>query len=243
MTADKPRSDAQLPPWNPVPTRTTGPGIPRDSDAGDVRARFADSASRAASRAYEAAYGNPVSVEARGIRWRLDPRIATAIVVILGVTGVITWSFMREHESAPVTFATVSSESAASTIFVHVAGNVAQPGMVELPAGARVADAIEAAGGVTKHADSGAVNLAREVRDGEQVFVPREGESAGASHININRATVAELDSLPGVGPALASRIVEYRREHGPFSTVKDLQKVSGIGPVIISEIADIATT
>lgn len=155
-------------------------------------------------------------------------------------------------------------------VAVHVVGQVTSPGVVEVAAGSRVIDAITAAGGLTEAADSGAVNLARPVVDGEQIYVPVPGETppaqvpvaelpsgsastapgtgtsgatpAAGAAINLNTADVAALDTLPGVGPAIAGRIVDWREAHGGFATVDDLLEVSGIGPAVLAKIRDLVT-
>ena len=133
-------------------------------------------------------------------------------------------------------------------VVVDVAGAVARPGLVRLRGGDRVADAVAAAGGVTAEAEIAGLNQARVVADGEQVRVPRAGEApppspatpggtggaaAGgpASPVDLNRATLAELDTLPGVGPATATAIIAWRDENGRFRRVDDLLEVPGIGP------------
>lgn len=159
--------------------------------------------------------------------------------------------------------------AAAGRIVVHVVGAVASPGVVVLADGARVADAIAAAGGAASDADTEQLNLARVLGDGEQVRVPHVGEqlaapdpapsppgasgggaAAGASGgrppaagpININTAGASELEALPGIGPALAARIVEYRDGHGPFASVDDLTDVPGIGPAKLEALRSQAT-
>lgn len=139
------------------------------------------------------------------------------------------------------------SDEAAGTVFVHVVGEVGSPGVVELEAGARVGDAVAAAGGATERAVLEGVNLARVVADGEQIVVPdaeaaaqgSAGGAGGASDgsgggtggaIDLNTADAAELETLPRVGPALAQRIVEWRQRNGRFSSVDQLLDVSGIG-------------
>jgi competence protein ComEA len=131
-------------------------------------------------------------------------------------------------------------------LLVHVAGKVRRPGVVRLPVGARVYDALEAAGGARPGVDLATLNLARPLVDGEQVLVgeaqpqargspppqPADGipTNAPAAPVNLNTATVEQLDSLPGVGPVLAQRIIDARDERGGFTSVQELREVSGIG-------------
>lgn len=141
----------------------------------------------------------------------------------------------------------VAPEDDPAVLVVHVDGAVAAPGVYELAEGARVNDAIAAAGGLAEGADTSSINLAAGVLDGEKIYVPLEGEgapaaaeagSAGAASsaddtpapVNINTATIEELDELPGVGEATARAIVEDREQNGPFSVPEDLMRVSGIG-------------
>ncbi len=130
-------------------------------------------------------------------------------------------------------------EIVAPEIMVDVAGAVNSPGVYSLPASSRVVDAIKAAGDTASGADLSEINLARVIKDGEQIYVNsavanskgvRVSKTVRAGPININRATAGEFDSLDGIGPVIARRIVEYRRVNGPFMSVEDLQKVSGIG-------------
>jgi len=130
-------------------------------------------------------------------------------------------------------------------VVVDVAGAVARPGLVRLRGGDRVADAVAAAGGATAEAETAGLNQARVVADGEQVRVPRAGEvpppapagtggalaGVSADPVDLNRATLAELDTLPGVGPATATAIIAWRDENGGFRQVDDLLEVPGIGP------------
>lgn len=152
-------------------------------------------------------------------------------------------------------------------VVVHVLGAVVEPGIVELPLGSRVVDAIAAARGPTDDADVAGVNLARVVADGEQLVVPRVGEvpapaaagvegaggagGAGGSggsgvdsegRVNINTANATALETLAGVGPALAARIIAWREQNGPFRSVDELTAVSGIGPSTLDGMRDQVT-
>ena len=145
--------------------------------------------------------------------------------------------------------------TSSTTLFVHVFGAVNDPGLFELRDGARVIDAVSAAGGFADGADRGGVNLARPVADGEQIAVPREGEgppataetgtggtgTAGASKkVSLNSASLAELATLPQIGPATAQRIVDWRTANGRFSAVEDLMSVSGIGQKTFDGLKDL---
>ncbi|MFD3444295.1 ComEA family DNA-binding protein [Microbacteriaceae bacterium 4G12] len=141
------------------------------------------------------------------------------------------------------------TDAIARPVLVHVLGSVAAPGLFELGAGARVVDAVAAAGGLTPGADSARINLARVVADGEQLYVPAVGEviplavaSPGATAsgpggaaavpavVDLNAATLADLDTLPRIGPGLAQRILDWRTANGRFSAPEDLLEVPGIG-------------
>ena len=133
---------------------------------------------------------------------------------------------------------------------VYVSGEVARPGVYELPGDSRAEDAVAAAGGATAEADLVLINLARRLSDEEQIHVPRKGEtpsvpaqpvsaagSSASGKLNINTATADDLDTLPGIGPSRASAIVDYRSENGPFRTVDDLTSVPNIGERIVDSI------
>jgi competence protein ComEA len=144
-----------------------------------------------------------------------------------------------------------------ASVVVHVVGQVRRPGVVKVPVGSRVCEAIAAAGGPTRAADTGRVNLARVVVDGEQVRVPAPGEAVesssvptgsapgrpGGVKVPLNTADVATLDALPGIGPVLAQRIVDWRTEHGRFATVDELGEVSGIGDKLLAAVRPLVTT
>lgn len=140
-----------------------------------------------------------------------------------------------------------------ASIYVHVVGEVISPGIYELDSGSRLVDVIFAAGGFGKNADQASINLAREVTDGEQVVVFKVGAApqllgsvgaggAAASQISLNRATQAELESLPGVGPALAGRMIDWRTANGGFKKKEDLLNVSGIGDKLFAGIKNQVT-
>ena len=143
-----------------------------------------------------------------------------------------------------------------SRVVVHVVGAVRRAGLYRLSQGDRVADAVARAGGATRKADLSLVNLAALVSDGEQVVVPRRGAvvgggAAGAGAgvgaggvvtgpVHLNGATVEQLDTLPGVGPVTAQKIVDYRQKHGAFTSVDELDAVPGIGPARLDELRDL---
>jgi len=146
-----------------------------------------------------------------------------------------------------------AAEVGTSPLLVHVLGAVARPGLVELSAGARVVDAVAAAGGFTAEADPAGVNLARPVVDGEQLVVlalgqappPATGGASGGGAasgdglVHLNTADIAALDTLPRIGPALAQRIIDWREANGPFTSVDQLLEVAGIGDAVFSGLAD----
>ena len=142
--------------------------------------------------------------------------------------------------TTPTTAAVGEVATTSATVVVSVVGLVARPGLVTLPTGSRVADAVEAAGGLLPEADPASINLAALVSDGEQIAVgvpgaaaPVPGSAAAAGPgalVDLNTASPAELDALPGIGPVLAERIVAWRTEHGGFASVDQLREVPGIG-------------
>jgi competence protein ComEA len=190
---------------------------------------------------------------------------AAAVLVVLAVRLVD-----RDGASDPVPSISMAAPASAkavrprprapdqtrSLIWVDVAGAVRRPGLYSLPAGARVAAALERAGGVRARADRAAVNLAAKVADGQQVFVPLRGRNgaaaasagaaseaagsaaggaaatngSGGTRVSLSNATQPELEQLDGIGPALAQRIIQYREQHGGFRSIDQLQEVSGIG-------------
>lgn len=155
-----------------------------------------------------------------------------------------------------------STSTTPNRLLVHVAGAVVRPGVYELPEGARVADAVQIAGGAQAEADLDRLNLAAKVVDGQRVGVPLNGEplddagamasgdgttdgaadGSGGGLVNLNTANLSQLETLPGVGPATASKIVAYRRERGGFKSVRDLLNIRGIGEARFAELRDRVT-
>jgi competence protein ComEA len=140
----------------------------------------------------------------------------------------------------------------APLLVVDVAGAVKRPGLYRLRDGARIADAVKRAGGPTAHAETGAINLAAPLVDGMQVLVPAHGAAVSAAahggaagqgvRVSLSSATVEQLDSLPGIGPVTAQKIVDWRTAHGPFRSVQALDAVPGIGPARIEQLKDLVT-
>lgn len=157
----------------------------------------------------------------------------------------------------PSAAASHAQEVASGPLVVHVTGAVARPGVVTLDGGARVTDAIAAAGGASGDARLDLLNLARPLQDGEHIHLPREGEepppassAAGtdapggdpSGRIDLNTATAEQLQTLPGIGPAKAAEIVRHREEHGRFDVPGDLRDVPGIGEATFQRLADLVT-
>ncbi len=194
--------------------------------------------------------GNPFAPP-RPLRWKLGRQHASLLVAGVLVL-VIGASFLRTlipgPEPMPIPLARETTENVVSSeaIVVHVVGAVTSPGVVSLPPSSRVQDAILQAGGLLDEAEVSGVNLARLVVDGEQIVVPRRGESAvvGAEgtvgRISLSQADQATLETLPRIGPATAARIIEWRDNNGPFRSVEDLLAVSGIGTATLEGLVDL---
>ena len=144
------------------------------------------------------------------------------------------------------------TETAAATrLVVDVVGAVRRPGLYRLEQGARIADAVARAGGATRKAQLASINLAAPLADGEQVVVPTSGPSPAAGNasaagtatsgpVHLSTATLEQLDSLPGIGPVTAQKILDYRQKHGAFTSVDELDAVSGIGPARLDQLKDL---
>ena len=181
----------------------------------------------------------------QGLR-RIESAAVAAVAVTLSL-GAWWWtSIPAAVAPAPVDespFEAPTGTPAHDLVTVHVAGAVRRPGVVRLEPGSRVVDAIEAAGGATSEAVLAGVNLAAEVADGSQVTVPSRLDGAvGVSStpdptVAVNTASASDLESLPGVGPVLAGRIIAHRDAHGAFRTAEDLLDVSGIGEATLARL------
>ena len=181
----------------------------------------------------------------------VQQRRAVAVALVLAFALVLV---LRHKDggatAAPLRVAPVvpaPGPAAAKSILVDVAGAVARPGLYHLPQGARVADAVARAGGLTRKAERSAVNLAAPVSDGQQVLVAARGSPGAASGsgaasgagapVSLSSATAEQLDALPGVGPVTAQKIIAYRKVHGPFTSIEGLDAIPGIGPARLANL------
>jgi competence protein ComEA len=174
-----------------------------------------------------------------------NQKIALSIIasVVLALSVLIVLRGNTQINAAPEIIPVTIAEP---EIFVDVTGAVNNPGVYTLTGRSRVIDAIKAAGDSAPGADLSTINLARVLNDGEQIYVDstvvnssgqRVSKKVSSGPININRATLRQLDALDGIGPVIAGRIIEYRKKNGSFLTVDDLQKVSGIGAAKFAQI------
>ena len=182
-------------------------------------------------------------------------RRLAALALLCLVAVVLAWRHLGGRATAePLVVAPIAPKAAAARqatagrpLVVDVAGAVRRPGLYRLEQGARVADAIARAGGLTRRAVRTAVNLAAPIADGEQVLVASRGSPAvagadvspagPAAPVSLSSATAEQLDTLPGVGPVTAQKIVEYRQQHGPFTSVDGLDAIPGIGPAKLADL------
>jgi competence protein ComEA len=179
------------------------------------------------------------------------------LLVILGLAIIITIGsfYVYGEKTAVPDQITVNKTSQQETPpqqpaedVVYVSGAVVKPGVVRLPAGSRVQDAVGAVGGITAEANTAKTNLAEKVKDGMHIFIPSYANTPSAQQamsserdgkININQADQNELDKLPGIGPAMAARIIEYREANGSFAAIEDIKKVKGIGEAKFKQLKD----
>ena len=245
------------------PSTPEHPGDPPEDQDADASGT-AHPAARAAPPARAVAPANPAVLAApmaRRVREFTREHLAAVVVVVLVGCGWTAYSLLQAR-STPVAVAATptvlasptATPSPTTTVLVHVLGAVRSPGVVKLPQGSRVADAIAKAGGLTAAADPGELNLAAAVTDGSQLVIGTRGRprgelrgdgvegvvsgKAGSATVSLNTATLEQLDTLPGVGPVTAQRILDWRKEHGRVTTVTELQEVDGIGPKTYADIA-----
>jgi len=191
---------------------------------------------------------------------RYRPYIAMLFLFSIVLAGTI-WA-LRRPEPPALTIITPTPRPTATlaALVVDVRGAVAKPGVYTLPAGSRVQDALGQAGDVLPNAETRSFNMARKVNDGEQIYVPLIGEATAVppapakgvpstaatktpiGKININTASLEELDGLPGIGPTIAQRIIDYRNGNGAFKQIEDVTKVRGIGDSLFGQIKDLIT-
>jgi competence protein ComEA len=192
--------------------------------------------------------------------------VLLAVLALVGHRVAQTGTADAPEVVAPLEPVSTTPAASRAVLVVHVVGAVRRPGLYRLREGARVADAVQRAGGATRRADLAGLNLAAPVVDGVQILVPPRmvGGTAGTPALpgaggatgapdgaagagvgpkpSLSTATAAELDELPGVGPVTAQNIVDYRTEHGPFRSVDDLDAVPGIGPARIEQLRELVT-
>jgi competence protein ComEA len=217
--------------------------------------------------------------ELQGMRWSEREKRLGILLLLSGLVlvSLILYQQFGRDPAPPMTFPAYQEEQDSTQepasgqsnqpeppvapVVVDVKGAVKHPGVYSLPAGARVVDAIERAGGLLEEADPDRINLAQPLTDGMAFRVPFQGEQdnppsepsvaqsagvsgslPGAGKVNINTATEAELDTLPGIGPAKAAAIVKYREEHGPFQEIGHLTRVPGIGEKTFQNLQDLIT-
>jgi len=190
-----------------------------------------------------------------------DPRRAlvrraagVALVLVLAGLGIAVFvTAVTSHGNSTVITPSnqpgePTNSPVSTVIYVHILGEVRRPGLYALRDGDRAVDAVAAAGGFTEAADAAGLNLARFVSDGEQIIVPAIGEAPAAGSggvpgkVNLNTADAALLDTLPGVGPATAAKIIAWREQNGRFESIEDLLDVGGIGEAKFESLRDLVT-
>jgi competence protein ComEA len=171
--------------------------------------------------------------------------------LVLAAVVIAGFAFSTGDAPKPQQTITANSFSAPKTsidasLWVHIVGAVAHPGVYAVDTGSRLYEVVASAGGFTKKADQTSVNLARQVTDGEQIRVTVRGEGASTNSsqtlLSLNGSSAATLETLPGVGPKLAARIVDWRKSNAGFKTVADLRKVGGIGDKLFAQLKDLVS-
>lgn len=199
-------------------------------------------------------------------------KIIIGIVILAVIVGIATYFIIKnnQYEEFDMNEVLVNAEEKeykGDTIIVHITGEVKEPGIIELPSEARIADAIEAVGGVTEGADLDEVNLAFVLSDGQKVYIPNKNEKEISGEkvyitaesgnnvivedkvergkkqkVNINEAKQEDFEQLPGIGPSIAKKIIEYREQNGKFTSIDELQEVKGIGEAKFENIKEYVT-
>jgi competence protein ComEA len=174
--------------------------------------------------------------------------VAVVAMVVAAILSTVAFLLLDRYATPSVSIV----ERSEDPLVVQVSGAVATPGMYSLPGGARLGDLVDAAGGLSSEADLSTLNLAARIDDGEAIEIRAISETestpsqnaAGpaAPLININTATLEELDSLPGVGPVIGQRIIDYRESNGPFQSVDELEEIDGISTSLIRELEPLVT-
>ena len=193
---------------------------------------------------------SPPTAESRARR-RLGVGAAIVLVLAAACASVVIGMVRSAAAPADEVISAPAATAELPSLYVHVFGSVVRPGLYRLDDGARVVDVIAAAGGLTPDAEATAVNLARRLTDGEQLYVPAVGEAPPAAtaggvasdgRVNLNTADVAALDTLPRIGSAIAERIIQWRETNGAFTSVDDLLSVPGIGEKMLTGLRDLVT-
>ncbi|KYO64745.1 ComEA family DNA-binding protein [Thermovenabulum gondwanense] len=189
-----------------------------------------------------------------GEKFNLSKREKILVLIILVLVFLLVFFFKNMAGQEEVAFKLEGAENLKDPeimekeIFVYITGAVKNPGVYKLRDGDRVKDLVEIAGGLDENADLLSVNLAKKLTDEEKIHIPRVDESGSEKsvkdgRININTADETELDKLPGIGPSLAKRIIDYRNTHGPFKKIDEIKNVAGIGDKKFQDIKDLIKT
>lgn len=210
--------------------------------------------------------GDENSIEDNSLPWTIESKkntnedssyksISTKKIALIGISVLIItivsislFNYFNNSTTLEIkNESSTESKDETAEIKVHVAGEVKKPGLYKLKYGSRIFDAIEAAGGFTENADKDALNLAKTIEDGEQIIVnskiaqqPETSQSStNNGKININTADLATLQTITGIGPSTAQKIIDYRNSNGKFKSINDLKKVSGIGDKTFEKLKD----